>query len=203
MDGFVTADHCSATGGYLDTGDPFYQNSATLVGYEAADPSYSSCYDPQGCRYSDASFVQWESGINYIFGGISVLSSGITLHSTISHWGVFTEATSLVGTVHSKVGQQTGETQGTASHTCIDLESAQTGRMHYCQVRVRWNASLGGSKPLGTGGDSGSPVSYNTYNGNYVAYLFGNLWGVHGDSIMVYSPVANAETDFGSNLTTY
>jgi hypothetical protein len=200
--GFVTNSHCSAVRGSVD-GTVFYQRSngvaADRVGVEIADPPHftgGSCPSGKVCRYSDASFVDYDS--NALSGGLTIanplicgvgFAAPLTVNPSlprldITDW-VFGSLPS--GTLVTKVGATSGCTHGSIQATCTDSNVAGTNITMLCQDRVG---------DIALGGDSGSPVFVRS--GDEATFL-GVLWGGTSGSY-VYSPWLFVHAELGGLL---
>ena len=104
--GMVTAGHCTEPlpyNGGVASGNQVHQpNSsavANLIGHEDLDPTFSTstgnCGDSDGCRYSDATFVDFTSGTQYTLGRIAKPTGDwtTTVDPDNSHYDVVSDTT--------------------------------------------------------------------------------------------------------------
>ena len=198
--GFVTASHCSLLQFVLD-GTVFFQRSVApgnRVGVEVTDPPFfagGSCPSGRLCRYSDASFVDYDSDslpqmsliANPSYCALDVGSRTVlpalprlTLDGTVP-------TTLPSGAVVQKVGKTTGCTLGSVKSSCFDANVKDTVFTLKCQTRVSSGAQ---------GGDSGSPV-FQQHGAE--ATLAGILWGGTSNTF-VYSPWIWVQSELGVNV---
>jgi hypothetical protein len=204
VDGFVTASHCSTKQGSVD-GTQYYQPlnqvAAELIGTEIADPSYqrkvSGCPPGKVCRYSDANFSRYASGVPFALGGIAKTTGPNNLSLDIA--GSFTigsEGAAVPGDIVNKVGRTTGWGQGVLTRSCVNTGVSGSNIVLLCQNFVE-----NPNAQIVAGGDSGSPV-FRIAGGDSVT-LLGNLWGGNTDgTLFVYSPLSGIEAELGQ-LTTH
>ena len=199
VNGFVVNSHCTYDQGGVDS-TSYYQSlisPGNHIGTEIADPLYTSggeCPSGKDCRYSDSAFAERDPGVTADLGFIKKTDSVNTNSLTIvGSFRIVSEGSSLAGQTLNKVGRTTGWTQGQVTGTCVNTGVSGTKIVQLCQDFV--NAGVGS-------GDSGSPVFIIT-NGNDVE-LRGILWGSSGETLFVYSPIANIERsdELGSIITT-
>ena len=191
VEGFVTAGHCTQDkntwgGGVQNT--KFYQPSKsvnpTAIGQEKTDPGLSAdlrgCPSGHQCRFSDAAFIEYASGVSRTLGTIAKPLSyrALTVSSSESYRIVKDVTSTRVNETVYKVGRVTGLTSGKVERVCADQAKVirkPSGDVVVtkllCQVEV---------KGLGKVGDSGSPVFRitNSPSQNDVE-LLGLLWGVN------------------------
>ncbi|MDZ4258716.1 MAG: hypothetical protein U0994_08710, partial [Gemmatimonadales bacterium] len=203
--GFITASHCSAdsTIGTL-LGSAVYQNvalfgSGNLVGGESIDPAPftgSSCGPaPMTCRFSDAMFVAYAGGSDFVAGKKIAETDTIGTTTpgglTIARFRSAPQSSNvLVGFPVRKTGRTTGTTAGPVINTCIDLRFRTTNLWLLCQDRF---------SGVSDEGDSGSPVYFpTTLNPTDPVLHTGILWGGVTDSNWVnFSPWIGITTDLG------
>ncbi|MGQ0563225.1 MAG: hypothetical protein ACT443_15295, partial [Gemmatimonadota bacterium] len=158
----------------------YYQPiGSQYVGLEVSDPPFfdnstnSACPAGRSCRYSDAVLGRYDS---------SVAPSAATLANTewaeqdtgsvvIASWMEQGEtigvASPLAGDLLYKTGQTTGSTYGYVTSSCVSANVFETTITLLCQSFVNAAAFHG---------DSGSPVYYPYYFGQFNT-LYGILWG--------------------------
>jgi hypothetical protein len=202
--GFVTASHCSDKQGSVE-GTQYYQPldqvSDQLIGTEVADPAYrrnvGECPRGRVCRYSDANFSAASNAANFTVGGIAKTTGPNNGSLNIAgQFAINGDGVAAVGHTANKVGRTTGWTQGTVTRTCVDTGVAGSNIVLLCQGFVENDKAQ-----IVGGGDSGSPV-FRIDGGNNVT-LLGNLWGGNSsNTLFVYSPIANIESELGT-LTTH
>jgi hypothetical protein len=194
--GFVTNSHCSGTQGGVQ-GTVMYQatnSAANRIGIETADPAYftgSGCPGGRRCRFSDSSFIRYDSSGAREFGRIARTSVGsLTVSTTAPRFSITATASSpSTGQTVNKVGRTTGWSRGGVSSTCVNVNVSGSTITQLCQSIV--NARVGG-------GDSGSPVFTATTTGT-TATLVGILWG--GDTagtLFVMSPYSQIVSELGA-----
>lgn len=156
VNGFVTASHCSQTRFGLD-GTVYYQPtdpaSNYRIGVELFDPapfSGSQCPSGRRCRYSDSSFVRYDSGISFTRGIIAKTTGGfsITIDDT-SRFRITSKGDAGLNQLVDKVGRKTGWSWGRVVGVCIRVDIENTDITLLCQTLAEYY-----SEP----GDSGSPV---------------------------------------------
>jgi hypothetical protein len=201
--GFVTASHCSDKQGSVD-GTQYYQPldqvSDQFIGTEIADPAYrrniGGCPRGRVCRSSDANFSAASDFGMFTLGAIAKTTGPNNGSLDIAGQFVITgDGAATVGQTANKVGRTTGWTQGPVTRTCVDTGVTGSNIVLLCQVFVENdNAQIVGA------GDSGSPV-FKIGGGDKVT-LLGNLWGGNSsNTLFVYSPIANIETELGTLIT--
>jgi hypothetical protein len=207
--GFVTNSHCSQQQSAVDP-TAYYQNAVTsslLVGSESVDPGWvlgptSSCASGKRCRWSDANFVRYLSGVassvamariylpRYPAGTGTGVSGSTTISEELHIAQKFTRAQFNLSI--SKVGLASGWTDGKVSRTCMDTpvtQNATENRVYLCQQEVKG--------AYAKAGDSGAPVF--TFNGDNVATLYGVLRaGYDNGTGYVFSPMDGIERDLGA-----
>ena len=191
VEGFVTAGHCTQD---KDTYDGGVQNTKSCqpsksvnpiaIGQEKTDPGFSpdlaGCPSGHQCRFSDAAFIEYSSGVSRTLGIIAKPLSyrALTVSSSESYRIVKDITSTRANETVYKVGRVTGLTSGTVERVCADqakvIRKPSGGVVVtklLCQVEV---------KGLGKVGDSGSPVFRitNSPSQNDVE-LLGLLWGVN------------------------
>jgi len=176
---FLTNSHCTPQFGSIDgiaIGQPLVGNP---VGVDVYDPPLftnvqnHNCDVGRLCRWSDATLVALNPGINHTFGQIARTVSPTNL-TRKSNYIILGESPYYVPglSILYKTGRTTGTSFGQSFQTCVKVKQFEsgldTGRDMLCQDQV----SL-----LSQGGDSGSPVfsSLNTETTNVT--LHGMLWG--------------------------
>jgi hypothetical protein len=202
---YITASHCTNVQGGTEGTKHFQQDrfhSNTLIGTEAADPTYftgGACPASRRCRFSDASRGKYASGVSQTLGRIArttsrgSLTGSLTISTTNPAFTVNSErANSLVGQTVNKIGRTTGWTFGKVVATCVTTNVSGTNITQLCQTFV--NAGV-------DAGDSGSPV-FNWTSGSSTVRLAGILWGGSGTSQFVFSPMSGIEKELGA-LTTF
>ena len=205
--GLVTAGHCTESGqwdGGVD-GTKFYQPSsavnATPIGKETIDPSFSSdppqCETGKVCRYSDAAFVRFASGVSYNLGKIAKTTSrgSINVDHNAKFRIVRERTTTSIGETIDKIGRTTGWTSGDVTDTCVHT-SLPNNRVLLCQTIAHVDADLG---------DSGAPVFAVTDSPNTGdVQLLGITWASNtsvNPTVMWFSPVGNIYLDLGRGDT--
>ena len=202
---YITNSHCTDVQGGTE-GTKHYQqdrfHSNTLIGTEAADPTYftgGACPANRRCRFSDASRGRYASGVSQTLGRIArttsrgSLTGSLTISGSNPAFAVNSErANSLVGQTVNKIGRTTGWTFGKVIGTCVQTNVFGTNITQLCQTFV--NAGV-------DAGDSGSPV-FNWTSGSSTVRLAGILWGGSGTSQFVFSPMSGIEKELGA-LTTF
>ena len=194
--GFITNSHCTSKFGQVD-GRVFSQGGER-IGVETVDPKFGGANSSVSCvldlcRYSDAAFIKYDSGVNVGFGKIARVSNRprqeITPKNPLQIIGKRTDNSQLYsGRIVEKVGHTTGITAGKIFRTCISSTQDGTNKKFVCQYRVNADSD---------GGDSGSPVY--TIEGAGVR-ISGVLWGGR-DKTFIFSPMSGIERDFGRSFT--
>lgn len=192
--GFLTASHCASTIGTTVSTSGFYQpsfNTSYLIGYKQADPPTFACSYSAQCRYSDTTFVAYNSSVSYLFGALAkptTLSdrSNINLNiydSTFLNISDSFFSAALNDTIY-KIGRTTGYQSGRALNTCYDSTSGTV--VFLCLTRASvYNVE----------GDSGGPVFSLNADGT-VNYL-GNTSKCDANYNLIYSPIGNFRADMG------
>jgi hypothetical protein len=193
--GFLTASHCSSVQGTTDS--TVYSQGGQRIGRELWDPPYF--VNPQGgcavnhhCRYSDVTFVAYDSGVSWQLGAIArTLFSGSNQSGSIvidpdnppfqPHSDLFYPT---AGMYLSKVGEASGWTTGPVVDTCYDYFSVGDTIL-LCQDSIQAYA---------TSGDSGAPVFWQSSQGPAFA---GIVHSRSGDKIF-FSNTQRILNDFGS-----
>lgn len=124
------------------------------------DPPFfvgGSCPGNTQCRWSDVTFVAYDSGVSRSQGYIaqtlyrefgSGQAGSIDINPSFPTFDLaYAPQLPVVGTYIDKVGENTGWTSGTVSNTCID--TSFVGHTILCSEEVNASAA---------GGDSGSPA---------------------------------------------
>ena len=169
--GFVASGHCTENhatyaGGVQNT--KFYQPSKsvspTAIGQEKTDPRMSStlpgCASGHICRYSDAAFIEYSSGISRNLGIIAkpLANRSLTVSPSQSY-RIVKDVTSLVANeIVYKVGRTTGLTSGRISGTCTNVGYVVSGSGFPPAVSEVKLLCQGEASGLAKSGDSGSPV---------------------------------------------
>jgi hypothetical protein len=203
-EGFLTNSHCTAQRGTV-TGQAFNNpRTGPKLGDESVDPNYFTCgfFQNSACRYSDAAFVDFDSGINGIRkiaqtqSWASPNSGSATLNlnhgsSSLDLRGYDTFP--VDGEMVDKVGRTTGWTYGYVNRTCYNTRvgNGSGGRARLngnlllmkCQYRANYTSNSG---------DSGSPIFH--WHGNEVT-IMGIHWG-GGSGNAVFSALGGIQKDF-------
>lgn len=203
--GFVTNSHCSERIGDGSDGASYWQTAASgrFVGSEFADPwfTYNSTDCQNGCRYSDANFVEY-SGPYSVKGYIARTEhplGSITIDGNNAAFLIDEDPVFLsVGDEVHKVGQKTGWTMGTVSATCqnhYDVVDDATGEVYslLCQDHADLESD---------GGDSGAPVFAFVEGQDEYVRVAGILWGGPDGSTSTtyYSRWTNVDFEVGGEL---
>jgi hypothetical protein len=188
VNGIVTNSHCTASRTGV-SGSSYYQatsSTSNKVGVESVDPSlYANgskpCPHGRVCRYSDAAFIAFSSGVSYLKGRVArPAANNTTSWDQSGAYRIVAEESPVVGRTVTKIGRTTGLTEASVSRTCINVGVTDTNITMLCQAQ----ASLG-SQP----GDSGSTVLRVIHSpAAYDARLTGILWGSS-----TFSPIANIQ----------
>jgi hypothetical protein len=194
---FITNSHCTETQGG-NQGTVYYQPLSTtansLIGTEAADPSYFQggvCPAGRRCRYSDAARARYNAGVSFNLARVArttsrgALSGPLTISTANPFFTITAErANPVAGARANKIGRTTGWTFGQINATCATVNVSGSNITQLCQSIV--SAGVGA-------GDSGSPVfSWSGTGGNIT--LLGILWGGSGDgTLFVFSPMSGIE----------
>jgi hypothetical protein len=199
--GFYTASHCSTTWGGTD--NTVYSQGGQRIGQERWDPPYftsaqnTRCPVGNQCRWSDVSFVAYDTGVNRRQGAVAQTlyrgfgpwqAGSIDINPSspeFIYWGTTTPA---VGTYLDKVGRTTGWTVGSVSRTCADYSTS--GRTFLCQDQVEAYAD---------GGDSGSPV-FKMLSSTGAAFG-GIVWAKTGAGGFIFSNLDRIQADLGGGVT--
>ena len=221
-----TANSCPAADYYQAPG--YYP--AELVGKEFLDPpgfTGGPCPSGQTCRWSEAAFVRYNTGVNWEKGVIakttaittSISSPTLTVSALTppppplpplgfgpGRFGIVSAPTLpyLVGLQLNKVGRTTGWTQGSIQSTCVDVcfsDDNVPNRVLLCQYWVGHPTN-----DMVDGGDSGSPVFRITDAALNKVELYGSLWGRSANyKSFIFSPIGGVplqpvgiQTDLGS-----
>lgn len=202
--GYITNSHCTAKRGSV-TGQAFNNPvNGPQLGVEETDPNYSTCgfFQNSACRYSDAAFVDFDSGINGVtavaktqsWAGPNSGSGSLKLsHGSASMDVRDRDKFPAKGEMVDKVGRTTGWTYGYVKRTCYNTRVGKknsSGRkklngkflLMKCQNKASYNSSSG---------DSGSPVFH--WHGDEVT-LLGVHWG--GSNNAIFSSIGGIYADF-------
>ena len=137
--GMVTAGHCTEAqpydGGVSSNNRVHQPSSYNLIGYEDIDPAFSTslsgCTDSDGCRHSDAAFVDFSSGVKYNRGWIAKPSSdwGTSVDPDTAHYSIARDyGIAMRGDEVLKAGRSTGRTRGNVTRVCFksdDMNNTQ------------------------------------------------------------------------------
>ena len=201
--GMVTAGHCTEAqlydGGVTSSNQVHQPSSYNLIGYEDIDPAFSTslsgCTDSDGCRHSDAAFVDFSSGVKYNRGWIAKPSSdwGITVDPDAAHYSITRDyGIAMVGDEVLKVGKSTGRTRGDITRVCFKSDDTSNTKWigsYQCQTRVSVSANTG---------DSGAPV-FEIRNGDQVTLM--GILTHRTTSTYDYSPLGGVFLDLGRTST--
>ncbi len=192
--GFITAGHCTQTGKWDGgvQGTKFYQPSKsvnpTVIGQEKTDPPASSAVSgcPSGhvCRYSDSTFIEYESGASYELGNLAqpARKGSTAVNSTDRFRIVKCETVSRSNDTVHKVGRKSGWTSGRVSSTCTDLGYQIRDLTSVSVVKEVKLLCQGEVRGISQVGDSGSSVFRVTNSPNQDdVELLGVLWAGHPD----------------------
>ncbi|NMO17156.1 hypothetical protein HPC49_16210 [Pyxidicoccus fallax] len=187
--GFVSNSHCTQVQGGVEA-TPAYQAVAPWrVGTELTDPGYASggsCPAGRICRNSDSAFFRADAAISP-----RVVRTSGAFDLNISAW---LDVTSKVlypsqGQTVLKTGRSTGTTSGTIQWACATVNSGGTPHTYYCNY-IATSATQNGA-----GGDSGSPVYFQS--GNTVS-LTGILWGSGSNPWnFAFAPLGAVQSELG------
>ena len=199
--GFYTASHCSNT--RFGTDSTVYSQGGYRIGQERYDPptfnnsQYAGCPVNYACRWSDVTFVKYDSGVNQHRGYIAQTTSygygpynsgSLTINSSQPEFQITNLALPVQGQVMNKVGRTTGWTAGTVANTCKDVPDGSYKLL--CQDEV--NAFV-------DGGDSGSPVFQ--YLSSTTVGFSGIAWARNFQGGLYYSNYSIIANDFGTGVT--
>lgn len=192
--GFVTNDHCTRTSG-SSQGDRFYQPDAIpawIAGTESVDPALWSgggCPSGRQCRYSDAAFVTSDASAATAVGWAVRMDAPNDYTAWTGNASPITSAAVPVeGLNLVKIGRTTGETSGSVTDTCINVNASGTTITRLCQDRANFTVQPG---------DSGSPVLANDFDSPIVPTpwrVYGVVWGGSG----TFSWTTFVSTEIGS-----
>lgn len=195
VSGLVTNSHCTATR-TGSSGSSFYQANSTTanrVGTESVDPPLfvrgsKPCPEGRSCRYSDAAFITFSSGVSFVRGRVARPSKTGTIEWDQSGaYRIVGEESPVVGRTLAKIGRTTGRTEAAVSKSCMNVSVSNTNITMLCQAHASF-----GAQP----GDSGSTVLRLTNSpAANDARLNGILWGSQ-----TFSPIANiqySDTELG------
>jgi hypothetical protein len=168
---FMTASHCAnARGTVTGTvwGQPDIDNAAGVEVATAAIYTGPTCPHPS-CTRADVVVAQYFDSVASSFGVVAKVSFGLII---VGSYGVSGNIQGAVtGETVRKVGRTTGQTIGTITAMCVDINTTQFPDIwNMCQQRASLSAS---------GGDSGSPVfiPYNAAQPSTTPRSVGILWG--------------------------
>lgn len=200
QDVFFTNSHCTNTMWQTEQTHQF--QGINDIGVEYYDPAPFTCgwiFDPNDCRYSDASMFL-HSGSNFDFGAIARTINRVSSGSgsvEINEANPTLEITAvrghaLEGEIVDKIGRTTGWTFGVVLDTCRDQEIGDITRK--CTDIAAYPADSG---------DSGAPVFY--WNGGNTVTLVGIHWGTgEGGTVSGFSNLGGMALDFpGSNIVVF
>lgn len=189
--GFVTNSHCTVEFAQVD-GSVFHQpydlGSSTRIGVEAVDPPLwypgggpPLCPEPEGCRYTDAAWIQLDPGTSYSLGWIARPPWYSTTWNGGNFFRIAAIGSPIVGQNVAKLGMTTGLQAGQVTAINVNAYVGSTDgplllAQHFTNI---------GSGPY----DSGGPVFSIPGAGNYDVTLYGISWG--GTS----SPAVSAFSD--------
>ena len=201
--GMVTAGHCTEAqpydGGVTSSNRVHQPSSYNVIGYEDIDPAFSTslsrCTDSDGCRHSDAAFVDFSSGVQYNRGWIAKPSSdwGTSVDPDTAHYSITRDyGIAMVGDEVLKVGRSTGRTRGRVTRVCFnsdDMNNTAWIGTYLCQTQVGVSANAG---------DSGSPV-FAVQSGDRVRLV--GILTHRTTSTYDYSPLGGVFLDLGRTST--
>lgn len=217
VDGFFTAAHCTPTIGSVDA-ITFYQDttvSSKAIGDEHTDPAKFSCSHGSNCRYSDASFFEYDSGVDWEHGSLvnidedtsdgSCAPDNFSIEKTIEASDSLAEITSVdrtdpvVGDTVAHLGAQTGQKRSEVVVTNDDEFRSGLDMWLLDQTNSEDASGFGSTT---NSNDSGGPVyTYSTTCGATVEVV-GIRWGQTADTDpgddVWWTPIDNLENDFGS-----
>lgn len=192
--GFLTNSHCTNQRGSASGTRFTISATGGRVGREQNDPGYNTCYLGFSCRWSDAAFVDYNSGT----GGYNQIarprnwaapnsgSSSLQLnHGSAGMKVDGLDAHPVSGQMIDKVGRTTGWTYGFVNRTCYPtfVSNGSGGRVKVNGKPVIMRCQYGADY-TSSGGDSGSPVF--DWHGDSVT-IWGLNWG-GGPNNAVFSP---------------
>ncbi len=154
VNGFVTASHCSRTRFGLDSTiyyQPTTSPSTNRIGVENFDPapfSGSPCPSGRSCRYSDSSFVRYDSGVSFTRGIIAKTTGAFSI-TIDGSFRITSKGDAVLNQLVDKIGRTTGWSWGNVVGVCIRVDVENTNTTLLCQTLAEYY-----SEP----GDSGSPV---------------------------------------------
>ena len=203
-EGFYTAAHCSSTP--FSTDATVYTQGGAQIGHEMYDPptfTGGSCLPSYAqCRWSDVTFVGYDSGVNIAHGKLAQTTSNgvgagssnagsITLNLTgVWKFTVTNTASPVQGMTLDKVGRKSGWTEGSVLRTCVDQsEQPSYNVVILCATEVgAWI----------DGGDSGAPV-FQLLGSNNAAFS-GIAFYQTGSGTFMYSDLNQIAKDMGSGV---
>ncbi len=191
--GFMTASHCSAAQGSVDSTLHRLTGLGPPIGIEVADPPLftgGACPVGRLCRYSDAAFSTLVVPQIYNRGHLAHPRLDSRQWDGLWTFRVAAEESTILGETLTKVGRTTGRTVGVVTGTCMNFNVSSTNITMLCQHQVNL---------FNGGGDSGSPV-FRIFAGDDVATK-GLLWGQTSGGAAVFSPIANIESELGPVAT--
>lgn len=190
---------------------------AELVGPEFIDPpgfTGGACPAGQTCRWSEAAFVRYNTGVAWQKGIIakttgittSISSPDVTVSTAPPAPGGFgpgkfgivapPSMPPVVGLPISKVGRTTGWTQGAIQSTCVNLcfaDDNKPNRTLLCQYFVGHPTN-----DMANGGDSGSAAFRIIDPVLNRVELYGSVWARSANyKSFVFSPIAGVQADLG------
>jgi hypothetical protein len=213
--GWITNSHCTDSQWNM-TGTHYGQPSNTLpgnpnyIGQEVADPpGFVGGVCPAGrtCRYSDASKGHFSGGQIALPGEVALgriyrttavnvgtAVAGRTIDAVNPFFNIVAERPfSNVGQTIHKVGRTTGWSNGTVTHSCVNVGVSGTTLAVLCQDIVQRPGVS-----IVAGGDSGSSVwDMAPGGGPNDVRIHGLLWGGSGASLFVFSAMNEIRYDHG------
>jgi hypothetical protein len=186
VNGFITNSHCTTTQGGVESTN-FWQPTKLItnkIGVETVDPLYrtgGSCPAGKRCRYSDAAFAKYDSGVNQTRGMVAMPALNSYAWNGTDKARVTRETTPLIGQSIAKVGRTTGKSIGTVTSQCVNINQLGTNVLMLCQ-----SVAGTGAQP----GDSGSPIVRSEGGAANDVSLKGILWGGDGSTI-AFSAIGN------------
>lgn len=195
--GFVTAAHCSASFGQVNTG--------TFRQFTASNPAGTEQIDHRNvcgskCKWADAAWYSYVSGrsgdlalVARTQDSLGNLQASRTLHGTLPRFQVEGKLSNpLMNEVVYKMGNDRGWSTGVVTRTCVTNQPTDPLRVGFTLKCQDYATYVRGA------GDSGGPVFRRVASPNVV-----RIMGIHngvdtntGEAI--FSAMANIEVDFGS-----
>lgn len=194
---------------YIDPA-PYFPNN-TFFPWRVADCqnvlSYTPAPKPNGCRWSDAAFVQMSvntsnSQVNLTTGtDNNDFNIGNPSYKSMQYGGSGADA--RVGTIVQKVGQTTGWTTSRVSQTCIttirNVAKPDGTSMNVPIVCQSVSTSINGN-PIADGGDSGSGMFATPNSSNVPGNMWvGIVWGKLEVTTSYFSPFDQIDMDIRSD----